>query len=506
MPISFHCAAFVTLCLGFQGTPTKGAASYDERVDQILASVLTEDAVLRRGGVARLVELGPEAVPSIEKALRKGNHHRTRTAAIALGEMADEVAGLALGRFLKERKPGADDDVTIVAAYGAGGCSVPINAPILLSLIERTQEEPQVRLAAALGLARSTAHVVEKLPALFQQLSKRADQEPELVGALCVAIARLHPAVAKQRLPAMLKEAKDPVLRAGIWLGIALAPPDAPIAQPGSDPKSLDPVLSRLAVLAMRETPKKGDLSPVELRESRIASLGLGAGDADLMALATEERDPTLRSLWYGAAAARGWAEPLLRAPWPEASSGENGRFLAAAWMAFRGGFQAEQRTMLAEQARARWKKSADEEAGDAALLLAVLGDSEASLLLAPDAKEASNRPPAARIAWKFLQGELDKRRLEVALRYHAARRRVLPERWLSDACARYAGALLGHGSQFFERQSRVPFPKDLLLPQGLNRRTRSLPEGHEMFADLFHQIASTFFFAELQLPADDRG
>src|SRR5262245_53503530 len=284
--------------------PAKKPGGVSERVDEILGSVVNEDALLRRGAVTRLAEIGPDAVPRLQEKIRSGSAHVARTAAIALGEIGDLTAGGGRSKYLRDRKLGDQVDVGVVAAYALGACPGAPAAETLLAIAERENENDHVRIAAALGLARRPDRPLERLGTVYAALAKQPDAEPEVFGALTLAFARTEPAEIGKRAPALLKESHDPAVRAAVLLGLALARRPAALAGAAPDLKSSDPILARCAILGTGEPPKKNDTSPLEQREARVAALGLGAGGADLLALAREEREVTIRPIWYGAAAA----------------------------------------------------------------------------------------------------------------------------------------------------------------------------------------------------------
>ncbi len=491
-------ALFASGSLGAQADAAARRRALAQRVDEILGSTVNEDSILRRGAVERLVEIGPEAVPEIARGLQSGNGHKVRTAAIALGEIGDVTSGVALASWLGERKLGADVDAAVVGAYALGACPGESAREALLALVDREAENEHVRIAAALGLARRSDRGADAMEARIQSALRHPEREPDLFGALAVASARSKAPSFSTKAPLLLKDVREPAVRAGLWLGIAWAGLDAKTPAAAADVQSGDPVLARCALLGSFEPPRKGDSSAPELREARIVVLGMGHGEPDLAELAVLEREPSLRPAWFGAFAARGWWDRLVVPPWPERAPGEHGRFASAALVAIRGGLEPEQRATLLEQAREGWKAGGDETRGEAALLLAVLGDAGAVDLLAPDPQEPDRRQETVRIAWKFLRGELDRRRLEEAVRDLAVRARVLPDLWLSEASSRFASVLLGGGSRTFEVLGAGHYPPKLLAPHQGKRR-RSLPADHAMYADLWMQLSRVPFDAMLR-------
>lgn len=493
------------LTQGASGTPKRSDA-LNEKVEKCLAAAVDEDASKRRSAVERLVALGNEAVGAIEGSLQKGNHHISRAAAIALGEIADEASGKALLKFLSQhRAVGTDPDIAVVALYGLGGCPGENIADFLLTLCDDSREADQVRAAAALAYARRSDRKNPRLSTLFQKLAKHPDGDPEVFAGLILAISRNDVGLAESKIPGILKDASDPIVRCAAFLALANIKKPASVGSAQNDLRSTEVILARCAILGVGEAPRKGDNSAEELREARIVALGLGAGDATLATLASSDAAADLRKVWMGALAERGWTETLVNVPWKESEIGENGRFAAAALLAIKGGFNDEDRLKLAEQAKARWNADPTTASG-AALLLASLHHTDAEPLLAPPANTTQKRPAAVRLAWKHLRGELDKRRFEQAVYSYALSERVLSQGWLSDAELRLTAAILGHGSAFFLRQPKLTTPMKALLPEGMNRRKRTLATEHPMYGDLWYQLTNAPFDAMLMFPRDEAG
>lgn len=479
--------------------PPRGAGdAVGERVAALLAGAIDEDATRRRAAVERLAEIGPAAIPHLEEVLRRGNRHAVRTAVVSLGEIGTEAAATPLVRYFQQlRRPGNDVELAVPAAYALGGIAGP-TTEALVKIVESHEESDFVRVAAALGLARRSGRHPDRLGVLWTQVAKRGDGDPEVLGALAIAVARNPPAKFEPRPRDVLRDLSDPAARAGIYLALAYERAWCGPAAAGGDLESKDPVLTRCALLGSGAVPRSADTSSAELRESRVAALGLGAGDRASLATAHEEADAGLRALWHGAMAARGWPEPLVKPVWTERVSGENGRFLAAALFALAGKPLAPDRTEWIRQGRAAWQKKPD---AGAALLLGALEDRDSEAAFAPDASIPAELTATARIVWLFLRQDLDRRRFEEAVRGAAAEARVLPDVWLSDATARYAEALLGSGSEFFQFQSRLPFPAKVLLPPNINRRKRALSPDNILYADLWSQIRGVPFDANLRFP-----
>jgi HEAT repeat protein len=483
--------------------PKKRAEGLGERVNEILSVSVDDDATRRRVAVEKLLDVGPEAVPYVGEALGRGNKNIVRTCIVALGEIGNESCQAELVKYFATRKPGDAVEVAVIAAYALGGCPGHAATETLLRLVDDPAEAEHVRAAAAVALARAPIADKERLTAAFAQASKRGDADPEVLGGLALAVGRSAGPVAIAKIPALLKELKDPAARAGCWLALAVQRRFAPAALAAPDIASKDPVLMRCAVLGCGETPRADSSSSTEIREARIVALGLGAGDRGAFQFAAGESEVALRPYWYGAAAARGWATPLLQPPWSEREPGELGRFAAAALLAWRGGLKADEIAELTRQARAAWQQKAD---SSSALLLGSLEDHGSEASLGPEHHAGGDWHPAARLAWKWLRGDLDRHRFETALLANALDNRVLPEGWLSDAMTRFACAILGGGSQFFQDQSRVPFPPKVLLPASLTRRKRTLPGDHPMYADLWYQLQSSRFDVLLAFPRHEGG
>jgi len=186
------------------GPPDKWADLVRDRVSVILRSATGDDAVRRRAAVEKLADLGPDAVPALESVLSRGNQHLARTAAIAMGEIATAEAGQALSTFLRDRGAAAGDpSVAVVAAYSLGACPGPKAEEALFAIVDSSQSPEFVRLAAALGLARRKERTPAKLEAAFAAAAKRVDADPEVVGALAVALGGNVRASAVARIPAM---------------------------------------------------------------------------------------------------------------------------------------------------------------------------------------------------------------------------------------------------------------------------------------------------------------
>jgi hypothetical protein len=493
---------------GQGGTPPgKRSEGLKNKVAEILSSSVGEDVTKRRTAVERLVALGAEAVPAIGEGLTRGNHHAARTAAIALGEIADEAAGMQLVKyFTGHRHPGDETDIATVAAYALGACAGKASTDTLIVLAENDQDDLLVRAAAALGLARRSDRPASRISAAFTKFTKRPDADPEVFGGLVLAVARNDASLVASKVPGLLKDMTDPAARAACWLALAYIKKPGPRAAGESDIESSDPFLARFALMGVGEPPRKGENGPEELREARIVSLAFGAGDVSLASLATAESSEDLRRVWNGAFAERGWTAQIVTSPWKEKEIGENGRFAAAALLALQNKFSAEEKTALGVEARERWNGNVTTATG-AALLLAALGDRDAEGLLAPDnPTPEGKRPPAARLAWKRLRGELDQRRFEQAVLSFANAERVLAAGWMADATRAYVAATLGQGSHFFLNQKKYPMTSKTLLPQGTSRRKRSIPAEHPMYSDLWYQILGTPADAMLMFPRDENG
>ncbi|MFN0205416.1 MAG: HEAT repeat domain-containing protein [Planctomycetota bacterium] len=501
--------AFLALCQAFPASAQTGGKNdaLKVKVAEVLSLAVGEDVQRRRTAVERLVALGPDAVSTLADCLDRGNHHAVRAVVIALGEIADETSGQALAKyFTKIHQPGEDTDIAVVAAYGMGACPGQAATDALIAIVESGAEEVHVRASAALGLARRSDRSSGKISALFTKLSKRGDSDPEVLAGLLLAIARSDPSLATSKIPGLLKDITDPAARAACWLSLSIVKKPGPAAAAEPDLGAADFFVKRFAILGIGDVPKKGDSSPDVLREAKIISLAIGAADPKLAALAASEFNEELRRTWNGAFAERGWAPSLVTTVWKEKEIGENGRFAAAALLALRGGFSAEEKVKLAAQAKERWKADVTTAIG-AALLLASIGDKDSEALLAPDnTNPEGKRPPAARLAWKRLRGELDQRRFEQAVFSFANSERVLPAGWISDAERALAAAILGQGSHFFINQKKLLLTPKTFLPPGLNRRKRSLPEEHPMYADLWFQLWGTPFDAMLIFPRDENG
>jgi hypothetical protein len=373
----------------------------------------------------------------------------------------------------------------------------------LVKIIENPAEMDHVRIAAALGLGRRTGRGADRIAALLTSEARKGDRDPEVLGAVAIAAARNAAAAARKGALGILKEAQDPAARAGAYLALAYLRSFSAGVNAAADLDLKDPVLTRCALLGTGAVPRARDESAPELREARIAALGLGAGDASALDVAPEEGDGALRAVWYGAAAARGWKEPLLRAPWPERNAGENGRFIAACLYVLREPPVKPDRDEWIQQARGAWQKRFDPAA---ALLLACLDDVESAASFGAEARVSADAAPAARIAWLHLRQALDKRRLEGAVKLAAVDARVLPDLWLSDAAGRVAEAMLGSGADFFQYKSRLPFTPKLLLPPNMSRRKRVLPTDHQMYADLWAHMKAVPFDAMLLAPRHEGG
>ncbi|MBI3817786.1 MAG: hypothetical protein HY286_03765 [Planctomycetes bacterium] len=496
---------FLGVFQGGNATP-KHSDAIAEKVEKYLSSAVDEDATKRRAAAERLVALGTEAVSAIADGLTRGNHNSARTAAIALGEIADDGAGKALLKYFSQKRgPGTDVDLAVVGIFAMGGCSSEGIPEWLMTIVEDGRESDQVRATAALALARRSDRKHPRLAALFQKYMKHPDADPEIFAGLVLAISRNDPDLAAGKIPGLLKDATDPVVRAACWLALSNLKKPAPPGAAAADLKSNDLAIARCAILGVAEAPRKGDNSPEEMREMRIVALGLGAGDLALGSLASSESSAELRKIWLGALAERGWTAMLVASPWKETEIGENGRFAAAALLALKGGFSSEEKSKLSEQAKARWKADPATATG-AALLLAAMKDKDAEPLLAPPVADGGKRPAAVRLAWKHLRDELDQRRFEQAVYAYALSQKTLPQGWISDAESRFAAAILGHGSPFFVKQTKMNVPLKALLPEGLPRRKRVLPNEHQMYADLWGQLVSSPFDAMLQFPADESG
>lgn len=499
-------ASFVAVALLQVANQPKRLDGVREKATDILDAAVDENPIRRRACVERLVALGPEAVPAIADGLVRGNKNAARTAAIALGEIADEPAGVELTKFFTEkRKRGEDVDLAVVASFALGACPGNGATSTLMSLVEDRGEPDQVRSAAAVALARRSDRPVARVTALFQKFIRAQDTDPEVFAGLVLTVARHDAALAASKLPGILKEARDPVSRAACWIALALVKKQGSPGAAASDFKLGETVLSRAAILGIGDLPRRGDSSPQELREARVVAVGLGGGTVDLLGIAGAESENDVRAAWYGAAAERGWGSFLVRPPWNEKVKGENGRFAAAALLADRNGFKEDEKASLVAEARERWK--ADPATADAAaLVLAALGDAESEALLAPTPTEQDRRPAVARLALKHLRGELDKRRFEQALQSHALTERVLPQGWLSDATLRLASTILGHGSIYFQKQTKLNVGAKSMLPEGMSRRKRSVASDHQMYADLWGQFLAAPFDAMLMFPRNENG
>jgi HEAT repeat protein len=152
--------------------PAKLAVS-DTEIEELVAKTLDRDANTAADALAKLVDLGPTAVPVLTQGLWSDAATTRRACAAVLGEMGGDArpAAPSLARLLNDNS----NDVRRAAARALGSIGAHSAIPALTKSLK--DEFASIRLAAAESLIVLGAPAETILPALTKALDSRQIEE-----------------------------------------------------------------------------------------------------------------------------------------------------------------------------------------------------------------------------------------------------------------------------------------------------------------------------------------
>jgi len=470
----------------------------EEKAREILAR-LEQQPELRFAAITELSLLGDGAVPYLDRTCEGGNRERARAALFALSRLGTPAAAASVDRFLSSRKDLELEVLGCLAGAELGGGGTQERC---LAILQSKSSDPYLRLAAVLALGGRIQVSFETLLGLW-----RGEVQGEVAGALAIALGKRGGeraiAILTQKVPA----AKDPALRAGIWLGLAYAGGSAPLEAALADLESSDPLLAAAAALALTDCPadkpqERWDrvfrAAEPTLRSAMLEGLAR-SGESRVRAILFEagqsEREPAVRKALLRASLRRHDYQ-LACAIWKNRA----GESLGGWWGIVMSLLNLEGRPGPVPEGIARAFRELRGAVGNlrepcpqgVIFWLATAGTREEEAFFREVEGRNVSLSEVARTARKYVRGELDPRAFQEEVRQLAEQEGLLPDQGLKSLHVLYAEVLLGSGSRYFE--TRKGFPNQALLPRGEKRRVRPIPLDSTYYEDLWHWLESGAF------------
>lgn len=469
--------------------------------ERIRATFLRAETIsqpeLRFALVADLVSLGEFGIPQLEKTIDGGNPEKKRLALFALSRLKKLPPA---PRALSGKKDLEFEALSLMVGVRAGHRESLERA---LGVLSSKAADSYLRLAAALAWAGAADRTAEKTH--FDALLSiwKTEENPEIAGALSVALGRQGSEESFSTLLVRLASAKDPAFRAGLWIGLAAAGAQAPTEVALIDLEQLDPILSPAAALALVDlsTPKAQErwakvyrLADPFLRVAMIEGLSRSADPrirSVLFEAAQAERDPECRRAALRAA--------LRRHDFPMASSlrkNRAGESLGGSWALVMAILSMEGRPVESSESYGKILRELAEAVSHGQVefpegVLCWVGASglrEQESWLRGIEIQGGALGESARVARKYLRGEMDSRAFFEELQRKAAGAQLLPGVALQRTQTLYAQALLGAGTRYFDAK-KVPYPGGLAKAE--KRKPRPVAADSSFFEDLWHWLES---------------
>lgn len=473
------------------------APALEERVREILIPVESaQTPELRLAAVADLASLGDAAVPALDRTCEGGNRERVRAALLALARLGTPAATASVGRFLSLRK---DLELEVLGCLAAGAVGGDEAEARCLAALQSKSSDPSLRLAAAFALGGRLQAPVETLLGLW-----RTETLPEAAGALAVALGKKGGERAIEALTQRISGAKEPALRAGIWIGLAFAGGSAPLEAGLVDLESADPVLAAAAALALAEFPsgepqERWDRvfrrAGPELRAAMLEGIARGGSSrsrAILFQAGQSERETSVRKALLRSVLRLhdyALASSIRKNRAGESLGGWWGITMSLLNLEGRPGPAPEGVSRAFRELRDAVESPREPCPRGALFWLATAGTREEEAFFREVERKSASLSESARIARKFLRGELDPRSYQEEVRRLAREERLLPDQGLKRMHTLYAQVLLGAGSSYFEQRSG--FPNQALLARGEKRRARPAALDSTYYEDLWHWLES---------------
>lgn len=281
-----------------------GHAPSSALLSRILSDPGAEDRT-RAFAAEALSRLGDrKALPLLLQALRADPEVLRRSAAAAVGVLATSSDGTALAELARLARDDRDASTRRYAMLSLGRVGGEVAAPILQRLLGLAPagDRPFAALAAGVGGVRAAA------PSLRAML--RDESNPEVRGALAVALGLLADGEAGAVLVAGAREKANPVLRGHFLTALALAGHESvpEIAREILAKEKFDGLLLRAAtclavageadaIPALTRLTRDGCCSFCRAEAARtLGKLGSMTALPTLMALARDGREVPLRS------------------------------------------------------------------------------------------------------------------------------------------------------------------------------------------------------------------